>query len=160
MKLLQQRLAPFAAGHVAKQFQTENAIYRVRRQADGKRRALKGLDPLEQRRRVMGAGVVEHVLGVIRGEDDPVDVFGQHRPEPPRTAGQVEDQTGLAGHLEGIAHQPPVTPRRQTLTQPRRARIAADPGVLTITAFGVFNLDGRKWVVTTSRAHVSGNGSE
>ena len=132
---------------MAKQIQAKNAVHRIRRKANGKRRALECFDTLEQPAGVMGARVIEHRLGVVRGQYHAVDVFGQHRPEAPGTARQVEDKPWLPRHLQGLAYQPRIAPRRQALQQPGRTRVATAPGMLTVIALGEFGLDGgwRLW---------------
>ena len=71
--------------------------------------------------KLMGARVIEHRLGVVRGQDHTVDVFGQHRPEAPGTTRQVEDKPWLARHFQGLAYQPRIAPRRQALCRQRFA---------------------------------------
>ena len=143
VELAQQGQAILAMVDVGKQLHADDAVHRVGRQPDIERRAVEGLDPLQQAGRMMGLGMVQHVLGWIRREDHPVAMLGQQRPVATGATGHVEDQSRLAGDLQRMAYQVRHAPQPESRAHPGRTRLTADARVFLVVTPSELQLDGR-----------------
>src|SRR5690606_3440867 len=71
----------FSGLDVMQQPNAQNAIHGVVTQVNGECRRLESIDPRHYRRWLNGLGSREHVGGIVGGENYPVGLFTQQRPE-------------------------------------------------------------------------------
>ncbi|MCY1442180.1 hypothetical protein D9M71_585320 [compost metagenome] len=126
---------------VVHQAHAEDAVDRIVRQVNCKRRRLQSTYPLNDMRGLGFGCRFQHGLGVVGTDDHAVGFLRQHWPETPRTAGQIENQARLADQRQRLARHLYVTPVGQAATHAILMLLQVTLGVLIVVLVGKIQFD-------------------
>lgn len=108
---------------------------------------MKQFDARQQAGGMVGLCVIEHGLRRVAGQDHPIAMLGQNRPETPGSASQIQDQSRLARNLERPAHQAPLAPQHEPAGKPLGLYLQANLRMLAVKLLGELMLyRGGRWL--------------